>query len=69
MANPLATFLSTAMLLRDGLGLADEAARVEAAVEGALDAGLRTADLMTDGADRGRHRADDRRGRGRPELI
>ena len=50
VANPLATFLSTAMLLRDGLGLADEAARVEAAVEGALDAGLRTADLITDGA-------------------
>ena len=49
-ANPLATFLSVAMLLRDGLGMADEAAAVESAVEGALDAGLRTADLAA-GAD------------------
>ena len=39
VANPLATFLSVAMLLRDGLGLATEAARVEAAVEAVL--GLR----------------------------
>jgi 3-isopropylmalate dehydrogenase len=28
-ANPLATFLSAAMLLRDGLGMEDEATRVE----------------------------------------
>jgi len=45
IANPLATFLSVAMLLRDGLGIADEAGRVEAAVEAALGRGLRTADL------------------------
>jgi 3-isopropylmalate dehydrogenase len=45
IANPLATLLSAAMLLRDGLGLADEATRVEAAVEAVLDDGLRTADL------------------------
>jgi 3-isopropylmalate dehydrogenase len=45
VANPLATFLSAAMLLRDGLGLAAEADRVEAAVEAALASGLRTADL------------------------
>jgi 3-isopropylmalate dehydrogenase len=50
VANPLATFLSVAMLLRDGLGLDDEAARVEAAVEAALESGLRTPDLAT-GAD------------------
>ncbi len=48
-ANPLATFLSTAMLLRDGLGDAGGAARIEAAVEGALAGGLRTADLFTGG--------------------
>jgi 3-isopropylmalate dehydrogenase len=48
-ANPLATILSTAMLLRDGLAMADEAAAVEAAVEGALDSGLRTADLAGGG--------------------
>ena len=47
-ANPLATFLSAAMLLRDGLGMEDEATRVEAAVESALDSGLRTADLGGD---------------------
>lgn len=44
-ANPLAMFLSAAMMLRHGLGLADEAAAVESAVELALDAGLRTPDL------------------------
>ncbi len=44
-ANPLATFLSAAMLLRDGLGMEAEAARVEAAVEDVLASGLRTADL------------------------
>jgi 3-isopropylmalate dehydrogenase len=45
IANPLAMFLSAAMLLRHGLGLESEAAAVESAVERALDAGLRTADL------------------------
>jgi len=44
-ANPLAMFLSAAMLLRHGLGLESEAAAVESAVEGALAAGLRTTDL------------------------
>jgi 3-isopropylmalate dehydrogenase len=45
VANPLAMFLSAALMLRHGLGLESEAAAVESAVEGALDAGLRTADL------------------------
>jgi len=45
IANPLAMFLSAAMMLRHGLGLASEAAAVESAVERALDAGLRTPDL------------------------
>jgi 3-isopropylmalate dehydrogenase len=44
-ANPLAMFFSAAMMLRHGLGLESEAAAVESAVEGALQAGLRTADL------------------------
>jgi 3-isopropylmalate dehydrogenase len=44
-ANPLAMFLSVALLLRHGLGLESEAAAVESAVEGALSAGLRTPDL------------------------
>jgi 3-isopropylmalate dehydrogenase len=45
IANPLATILSAAMLLRDGLGLEAEAGAVEAAVDAALADGLRTADL------------------------
>ncbi|HEY1355790.1 MAG TPA: 3-isopropylmalate dehydrogenase [Solirubrobacterales bacterium] len=44
-ANPLATFLSAAMMLRHGLDRADDAERIEAAVDSVLDAGLRTADL------------------------
>ncbi len=45
IANPLAMFLSAAMLLRHGLGLESEAAAVESGVEGALAGGLRTPDL------------------------
>lgn len=50
VANPLATMLSAAMLLRYGLGKPSEADRIEAAVDGALADGLRTPDLAT-GAD------------------
>jgi 3-isopropylmalate dehydrogenase len=46
-ANPLATFLSAAMMLRHGLGRADDAARVEAAVDAVLERGLRTPDLAS----------------------
>ncbi len=45
IANPLAMFLSAAMLLRHGLGLEAEAGAVESAVDRALQAGLRTRDL------------------------
>jgi 3-isopropylmalate dehydrogenase len=44
-ANPLATFLSVAMMLKYGLGMHDEAAKLEAAVDSALEKGLRTPDL------------------------
>src|SRR5439155_1740595 len=44
-ANPLATILSAALLLRHGLGRHDEAAAVESAVHRALEQGLRTRDL------------------------
>ena len=54
VANPLAMFLSAAMMLRHGLGLASEAAAVESAVERALAGGLRTPDL---GGDDGTERA------------
>jgi 3-isopropylmalate dehydrogenase len=49
IANPLATFLSVAMMLRDGLDRAPDAERVEAAVEAALVRGLRTPDLAGPG--------------------
>jgi 3-isopropylmalate dehydrogenase len=45
VANPLAMFLSAALMLRYGLGLEAEAAAIESAVEHALAAGLRTRDL------------------------
>lgn len=45
VANPLAMFLSAAMLLRHGLAMDNEAAALESAVDRALDAGLRTPDL------------------------
>ena len=45
VANPLAMFLSAALMLRHGLGLEAEAAAVESAVDRALANGLRTRDL------------------------
>jgi 3-isopropylmalate dehydrogenase len=45
IANPLAMFLSAALMLRHGLGMEAEAAAVESAVDRALAGGLRTADL------------------------
>lgn len=45
IANPLATILSAAMLLRHTFGLTAEADAIEAAVAKVLDAGVRTADL------------------------
>jgi 3-isopropylmalate dehydrogenase len=52
VANPLATILSVAMLLRHSLGRPDLAERVEAAVGAVLDRGLRTADIHTPGTER-----------------
>ena len=45
-ANPIATILSGAMMLRFSFGLADEADAIEKAVDNVLNAGYRTADLM-----------------------
>jgi 3-isopropylmalate dehydrogenase len=45
IANPLAMFLSVALLLRHGLGLEAEAAQVESAVDRSVADGLRTRDL------------------------
>ena len=45
VANPCATILSAAMMLRHSLGMIDAADRIEAAVTAALVGGARTADL------------------------
>ena len=49
IANPYATILSAALLLRHSLGLEAEAAQIEAAVSDALDAKVFTADLAGPG--------------------
>ncbi len=49
VANPLATILSLAMLLRYTLDEAQMAERIEAAVNCVLDQGLRTADIYSEG--------------------
>jgi 3-isopropylmalate dehydrogenase len=46
-ANPLATFLSVALMLRFGLDQGERADSIESAVEATLEAGFRTADLAT----------------------
>ncbi|WP_069803542.1 3-isopropylmalate dehydrogenase [Thermogemmatispora onikobensis] len=48
-ANPIASILSLAMLLRHSLGLEREAQAVEQAVEHVIDAGYRTEDLQEEG--------------------
>ncbi|MCR5707118.1 MAG: 3-isopropylmalate dehydrogenase [Ruminococcus sp.] len=45
-ADPIAAVLSGAMMLRYSLGLAEEADRIERAVDDVLNAGFRTADIM-----------------------
>jgi 3-isopropylmalate dehydrogenase len=52
VANPLATLLSAAMMLRYSLKRPDAAARIEEAVRKVLRAGLRTADIHTPGTRR-----------------
>lgn len=49
LANPLATILSVAMMLRFSLNQPEAAARVEAAVSHVLASGLRTADIWSEG--------------------
>ncbi|WP_067927861.1 3-isopropylmalate dehydrogenase [Alicyclobacillus shizuokensis] len=54
-ANPLATFLSTALMLRHSLGLPEAADAIEQAVRDVLAAGWRTADLMGGGVTNSAH--------------
>ena len=49
IANPLATIMSLAMLMRYSLQRDDVADAIEAAVEKVLDQGLRTGDIYTEG--------------------
>ena len=50
LANPLATILASAMLLRHSLNLEEEATLIEKAVDSVLDAGFRTKDIARGGA-------------------
>ena len=49
LANPIGTILSAAMMLRYSFDMAGEADAIEKAVSSYLDAGYRTADIMSDG--------------------
>jgi len=49
VANPLATILSAAMMLRYSLGKAEQADRIEQAVQKVLAQGFRTGDIKTEG--------------------
>lgn len=49
LANPIATILSAAMMLRDSFDMMKEAETIEKAVSDVLDAGYRTADIMSEG--------------------
>ena len=50
IANPYATILSVALLLRHSLGLNEEAQAVELAVSNAVSSGVRTPDIAGAGA-------------------
>ncbi|MNI15348.1 3-isopropylmalate dehydrogenase [compost metagenome] len=49
VANPLATILSSAMMLKFTFGLVEEAELIEKAVEKVLEEGYRTGDIMSEG--------------------
>ncbi|WP_337243895.1 3-isopropylmalate dehydrogenase [Luteimonas sp. gir] len=59
IANPVGTILSAALLLRYSLGLSQEAACIEQAVDAVLDAGVFTADLAPHDAARSTREATD----------
>jgi len=51
VANPIATVLSAALMLRYSFGLEAEASAIEAAIERVLDDGFRTKDIRQDGCE------------------
>ena len=50
VANPLATILSAAMMLRFSLNQEEAASRIERAVQRVLEQGLRTPDIFSEGS-------------------
>ena len=52
IANPIATILSAAMMLRYSFDLDEEADAIEAAVKKVLQDGFRTGDIMSEGCTR-----------------
>jgi 3-isopropylmalate dehydrogenase len=52
IANPLATILSAAMMLRFSLNQPEAAVRIEQAVDAVLTQGLRTPDIFSEGTSR-----------------
>ena len=60
IANPLATILASAMLLRHSLGLVEEADIIEAAVGRVVEAGDRTADIAAGGPSIGTEQMGDK---------
>jgi len=52
IANPIATILAAAMMLRDSFSLGGEYAAIENAIQRVLDEGYRTADIMEEGKKR-----------------
>ena len=69
IANPIGAIASAAMLLRYALKLETEAASVEQAIEAALIAGLRTADLAAGGASVSTNEMTDAHRRGAVRLA
>ena len=61
VANPIATIASFAMCLRYSFDLGDAADRIERAIAGVLDQGLRTADIAQEGCRTVGTRRDGRR--------
>ena len=53
IANPIGSILSTAMMLRLSFGLEEEAKAIENAADSVLSEGYRTADISSDGGDKG----------------
>lgn len=49
IANPIATILSAAMMLRYSLDMSEQADRIEKAIETVLEQGYRTGDIMSEG--------------------